>query len=358
MPPRNFANPPQVTDEFKNFIRDILLSKVKISRKFIDKMTDDEAMKLFRLAFTDTTYFIDKANTRELLEFLGDTKVNSVITEYLINRHKADFSSEHWLTNLQQKFKSKEVFAKIASELGFAEFILYHEDPRLGEYDSLRESLGPKDGMAEFKNKYGHAQAKYIIGTRLDYKTNLNTLEDTFEAFIGALNNLAEDRIGKGTGYIVIYKFISNFFDEKDYKATDEFVFNPTTRLKILFDAKKLPFSTKSGDNLKYFRVSEGGRREMIYGDPSPEDLKDPNIIIAVYRNKKDSRPIYELQDIPVNVNKDKAIENALEILLNEEKAINPSFTLNIKPRYPRPTPRTSEGQLPTQVLPYTQETF
>lgn len=349
------ATPPKVTEEFKNFIENLLKNKVKVSSKYIEKFLSNESLALFRLAFTDTTYFIDRENTREKMEFLGDTKINAVIGEYIINKHASDFSAEHWITYLQQRFKSKTVFAKIASELEFNNHILYLEDSRVQEFDAMPSS-NPQQRMEEFKNKYGDKAVTYILSTRLSENKILDVLEDTFESFIGVLSVLGDQIIGRGSGYLLVYRFTAKIFDQKTYELNYKFVFNPITRIKFYYDFKGWHFSNKS------FVYKKNGNI-INEKNLTPEDRNNPNFEISLVTSysEKQQKQQYQppitlatITGLPINSTKHDLAELAYEQVVEKDSSYKPVT----KPKFPTATPYRKQDPEPSFIPAYTKEAF
>lgn len=118
------------------------------------------------------------AKNYELLEFLGDSVLNSVITWYLYEIFKED-GSEHIMTRLKIRLIKREQLAKFACWLGFQKYILI---------SSYLESL-------ESKGQGRHNPALQ---------------EDVFEAFLGAI--ICD--FGFEYGYVIAKNFILGILEE------------------------------------------------------------------------------------------------------------------------------------------------
>lgn len=92
-----------------------------------------------------------QTNSYERLEFLGDSIIRSVLSDYLFHRYKNQ--DEGFMTKLRTKIENGESLAKLTQILGLNEFIIIS---RLTEAKEGREK-------------------------------NVSILEDVFESFIGAL---------------------------------------------------------------------------------------------------------------------------------------------------------------------------
>lgn len=199
----------QVTPEFKKLIRE-LLKRGKIKNKTLDLFTNQENIKTFRTAFIHQS-FSDDYNY-EHLEFLGDTTVNDCVANWL-HETFPEIVNVDWLTRMKHALISKKTLGLLARDAGFFKHIKYGED--------IQESLNSTPELEENK----------------DYK---NMLEDTFEAFIGALVKVSNKETRRGVGHVLAYNIIKSFLDElrskggislnyKDY-------YDPISRLKEIYD--------------------------------------------------------------------------------------------------------------------------
>ena len=109
--------------------------------------------KLFYLAFTHRSYLNEtkqKTSSNERLEFLGDSILSFVVSEYLFTTYP-DFD-EGTLTNLRSSLVNTKTLSKVANELNFGSL--------------LRLSKGEEESKG---------------------RENATLLENSFEAFVGAL---------------------------------------------------------------------------------------------------------------------------------------------------------------------------
>jgi dsRNA-specific ribonuclease len=80
----------------------------------------------------------------------------------------------------------------------------------------------------------------YIYCPRdLSVINKLKVLEDVFESFFAVLNMVVDGKYKKGMGFVVCYRFMASLLDEKDISISYEFLVDPKTRLKELFDLHK-----------------------------------------------------------------------------------------------------------------------
>ena len=61
-------------------------------------------------------------------------------------------------------------------------------------------------------------------------------LEDTLEAFFGAIEYIIDKNIRYSVGFAIVYEIISKIFDEMDISLKYEDLYDAKTRLKELFD--------------------------------------------------------------------------------------------------------------------------
>ncbi len=187
-------------NSFKNLLTTIL-KRGKISNAIIDKILDEEGMKLCEVAFTHSS--VDMNTNYEYLEFLGDGVINTAIVWYISKRFKQLKGSKgvKVLARLKINLISKKSFSKCAQNLN------------LWDYISCSETI-----RTTCKKK---------------------VLEDVFEALFGAITYLMDYKIFQGSGYAVVYAIVSNLFDEMDISLKYEDLFDARTRIKELFDYYK-----------------------------------------------------------------------------------------------------------------------
>ena len=122
----------------------------------------------------------------ETLEFLGDAVISTVVARYLLERFYGE--NEGFLTKMRTKLVNGEMLGTLAKKLGFGNLIIisrHIEDVCRG-------------------------------------RTNPNILEDSFEAFIGAMfldfnevdNYNLLDNFYTGIGYQICEKFLINVYED------------------------------------------------------------------------------------------------------------------------------------------------
>lgn len=277
--------------EFKEFITS-LLKRGKISKKWIGKFTDDKSMKMFRIAFTHKTF--DEIDNYELYEYIGDGIVNTSVSAYL-REWDPKIVSVKYLTRLKHNITSKKELALMAEGAGF----LKHT--RIGE--ELQERF---DSFKDYSQDFKHKNREY-----------LSLLEDCFEAFIGVVKLVADEKMEiEGIGFVVAYKIIKSFLQEMNISLRYEDVFDAKTRFKELCDRRgwKLEQLMKTEDVIidekRRFKVTV---KAYPYGDMSICPANELKLSEKIYPIKADAQNLaaeeslyrlkkeFNIYDIPPN---------------------------------------------------------
>jgi ribonuclease III len=122
----------------------------------------------------------------EVLEFLGDAVLSAVVARYLMERYQGE--NEGFLTKMRTKLVNGEMLGILARKLGFGNLIIISRH----------------------------------IEDKCNGRTNPNILEDSFEAFIGAMfldfnevdNYNLLDNFYTGIGFQVCEKFLINVYED------------------------------------------------------------------------------------------------------------------------------------------------
>jgi dsRNA-specific ribonuclease len=213
---------------FKEFIIG-LLKLGKVNRKYRELLTDDKSMKIFGDAFTSES--VDMRNNYQVLEQIGDLSGNKFIVNYMYKRFPQLFCAEG---------------VKIVAR--------------------LRINYGAKQSFSEIARKYGFWP--YISATiDLRQRKMKPLLEDVFEAFLGAVEHIIDQRKRVGVGYAIVYDILTSIFDEMEISLRYEDLYDAKTRLKELFDLHgdtlgPLVYKEKKDDMITHstvYRVAGGG---------------------------------------------------------------------------------------------------
>jgi dsRNA-specific ribonuclease len=217
---------------FRDKVRQIL-SLSSIKRKYIDKMTEEDGMKLYEQVFTHSS--VHETNY-EWLEILGDATLNKCVVWYINERfpqlHNAD--GVKVIARLKINMVSKTNFSEIAEKLGFASFIRINEE---------------------------NVKANKIISIK-------SLLEDVLEAFFGATEMLIDRLVSPGAGYGICYHLFKNIMDPIPISLEYEDLYDPITRLKETFDI----YRTQLWGQVRYesHRQEAGGHIVHVYqSDPA-----------------------------------------------------------------------------------------
>lgn len=185
------------------FIRRVF-RKAKIDTKYMDVLTNHEALDIYRGAFTSDT--VDPDVNYELYEYMGDVAANAAVVKYFYIAFPQLRNPKHinTLNRLKIVHVSRESFSKIAEDLDFWSYIRYND----------------------------------IIGEKRKSKEAL--MEDVFEAFVGATEIILMNAFGLvGVASQIIYNFIASIFEEKEISFAPEDLYDAKTRLKELFEIRK-----------------------------------------------------------------------------------------------------------------------
>lgn len=191
--PRLHENP-----RFRPFIRD-LLATGDLNDEHINMFTDESGMKEFTRAFT--TLGMDKLYNQEFYEILGDSTSNHVVVWYFMRKFPDLFSKPSSggimgpvaiMGRLKIVGISKSTYGRYADEWGFWEFIRQTEE----------------DKMQRTKH-----------------------LEDTFEAFIGCLEFMIDERVLPQSGYSIVYTMMTKLMDRTEVSIKYEDLYDGKTRM-------------------------------------------------------------------------------------------------------------------------------
>lgn len=179
-------------EKFKNYIRSILV-KGNIKPKFIESVLTDDNIRIMDMAFTHES--ADPKRNYQFLEILGDSTANEVLVWYFSRRFPQINcpAGTDTLARLKIKYGAKKSFSQFAQRLGLWPFV------SASEY--IRESRYSK------------------------------TLEDVFEAFIGAIKKILDGSFMIGVGHSVVYDIISSFMDKLEISLDYNDLFDAKSRL-------------------------------------------------------------------------------------------------------------------------------
>jgi ribonuclease-3 len=135
-------------------------------------------LDIYRLAFTNTSYFTYPdpefyipTESNERMEFLGDSILGAVVSEYLYNRYPG--KQEGFLTEARTKIVRSASLARFARKLGLHRFIL------LG--------TPPMSQITSGETKVTPFFTPHVCAPSVCPRTKIKQMEDVFEALIGAI---------------------------------------------------------------------------------------------------------------------------------------------------------------------------
>lgn len=237
----------------KEMISKILLNI--IDKEDLEYYFDENAMKIWILAFTNETY--SPSDNNEDLEYLGDIVLKSVFPKWLMKKfpklHKNDY------TELNTRYMSKIKQGELGYEMGFSKL----------------------DG-----------KPPHLIRTKgVDIMT-INLVADAFEAFFGALDTIS-DNIREGLGYINCYDMIHYLF--KDKKITDAGS-HAKTQIQQLFTRFELPKPIEISDEGKEIQIKLSAKMILYF---KQNKIKTPEFL-SYSNEKKDAykQAIFSLQKL------------------------------------------------------------
>lgn len=218
---------------FKRFINDLLKS-AKITQEYIDRLLTDDCMALFESAFTSAS--VDEQNNYEFFEQLGDSSGGKFIVDYMYTRfpHLRSCEGVKVVARLKINYGSKQSFSAISDSLGFWPYITATAQDRVHRKKPL--------------------------------------LEDVFEAFLGVMEMVINDREKLNVGYTYVYSFLKQIFDRKEISLKYEDLYDAKTRLKELFDDQRLSLG-------KLVYVHEA-KEAKSFGN-TPNNMSGANVILC-----------------------------------------------------------------------------
>jgi dsRNA-specific ribonuclease len=261
----------QWMQDLQTFIYD-LLSNIVPSAKERKKYIAPSAMKIWKTAFTHPSFDLDE--NYEELEFIGDRVLKAAFNDYLMERFPGNFAKTY--TELDRAYMSKKRQPMYSKKLGLDQHVLIV-------------------GMQFAKSK---------------------VLEDLFEAFMGALYEVAKSIGGRGVAYTLVYNFIVDFFSDIPINL-DEAKGHPKTVVQQLFsrfDIDMKPIETITETEGGLIRVTISATPDMMEFLGTKFDIElpgyDPKIQRAV-----STAVLGEAEDYTIHSASDQAYKAAMKML-------------------------------------------
>lgn len=234
---------PPITNDFIKFIRG-LLKIGGLKKDHLVSFTNKESMKIFRIAFTHPSYSLDF--NYEDFEFGGDLTLNLCVGRYIKNRYP-DIINVNWKSRMKHTLVSKKYLGLMAERHGFAKHFAFN-------IENMRKRRGP--------GKYTVMSEE--VKKERERQQFLDMMEDTLEAFFGAIEEVAElHKLHFGVVDIAISKnIVFKFLDELKIDAYDyTLYFDPITRLKEIHDSHGWIFSNA----VKHYQNPETGEHTITF---------------------------------------------------------------------------------------------
>ena len=200
-PPK--VNAPRIHENpnFKDFIK-ILLKQSTLNNKHIDLLTTDDCMIQWSTVFTSKG---KSTFNYELYETFGDSTANKIVVSF----YKKKFPV---LFNLNAPLKH-----------GF-----------MGNVDILSKLKCAgvrKSHYGNFARKMGFLD--YIRALDEEKMRSQSILEDTFEAFIGCLEDIVDNKIGDYIGYGICYEFMKPLLEVEEISLDAEKLYDPKSLVNM-----------------------------------------------------------------------------------------------------------------------------
>lgn len=183
--------------DFENVIFSVF-TKGNLKTQYTEWLMSEESLKIFNDVFTSNTANV--LENYEVYEQLGDITVNKFIVWYMYKRFPQLNCAQgvKIVARLRINYCSKQSFAQIAESLGFWDYITASEEERNHNKKPL--------------------------------------LEDTLEAFFGAVELIIDKHTLTGVGYAVVFDILETIFNKLHISLKYEDLYDSKTRLKELFD--------------------------------------------------------------------------------------------------------------------------
>jgi ribonuclease III len=142
----------------------------------------DEEYEIYKNKFTkDNNCIFLQNNNYEKFEFLGDSILKPIMTEYIMEFYPDE--NEGFLSKLRSRLEKTQMLSKISRSLKISDYVLISREY---EENSTRNN-------------------------------NDNIMEDIFEAFIGALYKDLRENNNEGYAFQIIHDLIFNIFEDDEY---------------------------------------------------------------------------------------------------------------------------------------------
>jgi dsRNA-specific ribonuclease len=291
---------------FRRFIHDTLSTRTSLPKSHVDALTDPSAMLEFERAFTSKLW--DPLSQWEWYELIGDVTTNKIVVWYYQRRFpdifnpktalgQGNLSPVATMARLKMNSISKRAYSGFARHLGFDRWI------------KIPECVDDHSGRPTLTVNPTPATPMKLAAPEAPKSDS--ACEDVFEAFIGCLEYLVDDRIGQHVGYAVCYDWMKT--------VLDECIQHVDMSLEALYDSRSLVNEIKSVcGSLMDCRIEN----HAVPGTGSPggggtKSMYRARYVVLVRRS---GQPVIELrQPWFVATNKKDAQQLAAKFMLDAE---------------------------------------
>jgi dsRNA-specific ribonuclease len=209
-------------EEFYDMLYNIF--KTVLSSKYMKYLLTSEAMEIFDAAFTSQQ--ANNENNYEFYEQIGDSAITQFIITYSYKRFPQlrNHKGVPIVARIRILYAAKNALFLLAQKLGFHPYITCTK----------------------------HQHEKQVK----------DTMEDVFEAFVGAAVVVFDTKFKPGVGYGIVYDMLSKIFDDIDIDLSYENLTDEKTRMKELVEYMNLTESFKT--QMEYKQVKEENDMKFI----------------------------------------------------------------------------------------------
>lgn len=236
--------------DFAEFINKIL-SLAGIGPENRRKMTSENNLAKFRVAFTHKTVQSGDDNNYELYELLGDSLVNAAILRY-ISFIRPDITDVETLTRIKHYIQSRAFLSLLSLRNGYFEHVVLGEEFAKSILDGVERRTRRQDREQSVMSETTRQKIIELgEGALEENKVFSKLMTDLYEAMCGVISSLVEEETKiPGMGYIPVYELTSNFLSRSNIELTYENIVDAVTRLKETY--QRIRYTTKSGEERKW----------------------------------------------------------------------------------------------------------
>lgn len=204
--------------DFQEFIYQILMIITDGKEKICKMLIEEDAMKIWVVAFTQKTIDVNPENNYDSYESIGDVLLGASFKILALQRLGKKDGSASVLNDLKSAYMAKEFQADISQLLHFPEWVRISEEGKINKSIHIKEDLFESFAGAlyyvaeEIKPGLGFLLVRQFLDTifeNIELKKKFQTVADKsavlqrFEK-IGSVQSVMEETIGKGTIQILL----------------------------------------------------------------------------------------------------------------------------------------------------------